>query len=46
VALVGNNLPANAGEIRDVGFIPTLGRSPGVGNCTTLQYSGLENPIN
>ena len=36
-----NNLPANAGNIRDVDFIPRLGRSPGVGNGTTLQYSGL-----
>ena len=26
------NLPANAGDIRDVGFIPGLGRSPGEGN--------------
>ena len=26
------NLPANAGEVRDEGSIPGLGRSPGVGN--------------
>jgi len=29
VALVVNNLPANAGDIRDVGSIPELGKSPG-----------------
>ena len=26
------NLPANAGDARDPGLIPGLGRSPGVGN--------------
>ena len=26
------NPPANAGDTRDVGLIPGLGRSPGVGN--------------
>ena len=35
------NPPANAGDIRDVGSIPGLGRSPGEGN--TLQYSCLKN---
>ena len=34
------NLPTNAG---DAGLIPGLGRSPGEGNGTPLQYSGLEN---
>ena len=29
VALVVKNLPANAGDTRDVGSIPGLGRSPG-----------------
>ena len=29
VALVVKNLPANAGDIRDVGSTPELGRSPG-----------------
>ena len=29
VALEVKNLPANAGDIRDVGSIPALGRSPG-----------------
>ena len=36
--------PANAGDIRDVGSIPGLGRSPGEGNGNPLQYSCLENP--
>ena len=45
VALVVNNLPANAGDIRDVGSIPGLGRSPGKGHGNPLQYSCLENPM-
>ena len=32
VALVVKNLPANAGDIRDVGLIPGLGRSLGGGH--------------
>ena len=43
MALVVKNLPANAGDIRDAGSIPGLGRSLGVGNGTPLQYSCLEN---
>ena len=39
-----NNLPDNAGDIRDAGSIPGLGRSPGEGNGSPLQYSCLENP--
>ena len=38
------NPPDNAGDSRDVGLIPGLGRSPGVGNGNPLQYSCLENP--
>ena len=38
---VVKNLPANAG---DTGSIPELGRSPGGGNGTPLQYSCLRNP--
>ena len=38
------NLSANAGDIRDVGSIPGLGRSPGGGHGNPLQYSCLENP--
>ena len=45
VVLVIKNLPANAGDIRDVGSIPRLGRSPGGGHDNPLQYSCLENPI-
>ena len=36
------NLPANAAD-GDLGLIPVLGRSPGVGNGCPLQYSCLEN---
>ena len=43
--LVVKNLPANAGDIRDVGLIPGSGRSPGGGNGNPLQYSGLGNPM-
>ena len=39
------NPPANAGDIRDAGLIPELGRSPGEGNGNPLQYSCLENPM-
>ena len=43
--LVVKNLPAKAGEVRDAGSIPGLGRSPGEGNGNPLQYSCLENPM-
>ena len=36
VMLVVNNPPANAGDLRDSGSIPGLGRSPGVGNSNSL----------
>ena len=39
------NRPANAGDIRDSGSIPRLGRSPGGGHGNPLQYSCLENPM-
>ena len=39
---VVKNPPANA---RDMGSIPGLGRSAGVGNGNHLQYSCLENPM-
>ena len=42
---VVKNLPANAGDARDVGLIPELGRSPGVGNGNPLQCSCLENSM-
>ena len=39
------NLPANAGEARDMGSIRRLGRCPGEGNDNPLQYSCLGNPM-
>ena len=39
------NPRANAGDIRDEGSIPGLGRSPGGGHGNPLQYSCLENPM-
>ena len=44
VALVVKNLPANAGDIRDVGLIPGSGTSPGGRHGNPLQYSCLKNP--
>ena len=43
--LVIKNLPANAGDIRDEGSIPGLGRFPGGGPVNPQQYSCLENPM-
>ena len=42
--LVVKNLPARAGNLRDLGSIPESGRSPEGGNGNPLQYSCLENP--
>ena len=39
------NPSAKAGDARDAGLIPGLGRSPGGGNGNPLQYSYLENPM-
>ena len=39
----GKDLPASAGDIRNVGAIPGSGRSPGKGHGNPLQYSCLEN---
>ena len=39
------NLPANTGNIRDLGLIPRSGRYPGVGNGNRFQYACLENPM-
>ena len=41
----GKNLPANAGDIRNVGSIPGSRRSPAGGNGNPLQDSCLENPM-
>ena len=39
------NLPANAGDVRDMGSIPELGRFPKGGHGNPFQYSCLENPM-
>ena len=38
------NLPTSAGDIRDMGSIPSSGRSPGGGHGNPVQYFCLENP--
>ena len=40
------NLTVNAGDIRNAGSTPGLGRSAGGGHGNPLQYSCLENPMN
>ena len=45
MVLVVKNLPANAGDTRDLGLIPGSGRSPGGGHGKALQYSCLESPM-
>ena len=44
VVLLVKNPPANAGDLRDTGWIPGWERSPGVGNGNTLQYSSWKIP--
>ena len=44
--LVVENLPANAGDVRDAGSVPGWGRSPGGRHGNPLHYSCLENPMN
>ena len=39
------NLPTSAGDVRDMGSIPGLERSPGGGYDNPLQYSYLEKPM-
>ena len=39
------NPPTNAGDIRDMGSIPGLGRSPGGGHGNPFQYSCLQNSM-
>ena len=43
--LVVKNPPSNAGDARDVGSTPELGRSPGEENGNPFQYSFLENSM-
>ena len=45
VALVLNDPPASAGDVRNTGSIYALGRSPGWGPGNPLQYSCLEYPM-
>ena len=45
VVLVVKNLPASAGDMRDAGPIPGLGRSHGGEHGNPLHYSCLENPL-
>ena len=45
MALLVKNSPANAGDARDMGSIPGLGRYPGIGNGNPFQYSYLENSM-
>ena len=39
MTLVVKNLPANAGDIREVGLAPGIGRSPGERHGNLFQYS-------
>ena len=45
-ATVVKNLPADAGDTRDMALIPGSGRSPGEENGNPLQYSCLGNSMN
>ena len=45
VESVVKNLPANAGDIRDMASILGLGRFSGGGNGNPLQYSCLKNSM-
>ena len=45
VVLVVKNLPANAGDAGDMGFIAGSRRYPAVGNGNPLHYSCLENSM-
>ena len=44
VVLVVKNLPAKAGDVKHVSWIPGSGRPPGGERGNPLQYSWLENP--
>ena len=41
---VVKNLPASAGDARNLGLIPGLGRSPGKENGNLLQFLAWEIP--
>ena len=42
---MGKQSACNAVDLEDMGSIPGLGRSPGVGHGNPLQYSCLGNPV-
>ena len=46
VVLMVKKLPANTGDIREVGSVPGLGKSSGRRHGNPLQYSCLENRMN
>ena len=43
--VISNMVIVSAGDVRDGGLIPRLGKCPGEGNGNPLQYSCLENPM-
>ena len=45
VVLAVKNMPANAGDLRDTGSIPGLGKSLVGGHGNPLQYSCPGNPM-
>ena len=45
MVLVVNNPPASVGDVKDLGSVPGLGRSPGGEHGSPLQYSCLENSM-
>ena len=42
---MAKKLPASAGDIRDAGSVPDLGRFPGGRHDNPFWYSCLENPM-
>ena len=44
-SLVAQTVKVSVYNADDLALIPVLGRSPGEGNGTPLQYSCLENPM-
>ena len=43
--LLVKNMHANAGDVRNVGSAPGLGKSPRGGHDNYFQYTCLENPM-
>ena len=41
----GSDSKETAYNVGDLGLLPGMGKSPGEGNVNSLQYSGLENPM-